>query len=57
MYNTTMNIRVHISFRILFFTFLTLNQIIILSTGKPGMLQSMGLRRVRHDCVTEQQQL
>ena len=26
------------------------------STGKPGMLQSMGLQRVRHDWVTEQQQ-
>ena len=25
-------------------------------TGKPGMLQSMGLQRVRHDSVTEQQQ-
>ena len=25
-------------------------------TGKPGMLQSMGLRRVRHDLATEQQQ-
>ena len=25
-------------------------------TGKPGMLQSMGLKRVRHDWVTEQQQ-
>ena len=25
-------------------------------TGKPGMLQSMGLQRVRHDWVTEQQQ-
>ena len=24
-------------------------------TGKPGVLQSMGLRRVRHDWVTEQQ--
>ena len=24
-------------------------------TGKPGVLQSMGLQRVRHDCVTEQQ--
>ena len=24
-------------------------------TGKPGMLQSMGLQRVRHDLVTEQQ--
>ena len=22
-------------------------------TGKPGVLQSMGLQRVRHDCVTE----
>ena len=26
-------------------------------TGKPGVLQSMGLRRVRHHWVTEQQQL
>ena len=25
--------------------------------GKPGMLQSMGLQRVRHDLATEQQQL
>ena len=25
-------------------------------TGKPGMLQSTGLQRVRHDSVTEQQQ-
>ena len=25
-------------------------------TGMPGMLQSMGLQRVRHDWVTEQQQ-
>ena len=25
--------------------------------GKPGMLQPMGLQRVRHDLVTEQQQL
>ena len=25
-------------------------------TGKPGMLQSMGLQRVRHNWVTEQQQ-
>ena len=25
-------------------------------TGKPGMLQSMGLQRVRHNLVTEQQQ-
>ena len=25
-------------------------------TGKPGMLQSMGMQRVRHDLVTEQQQ-
>ena len=25
-------------------------------TGKPGMLQSMGLQRVRHDIVTKQQQ-
>ena len=25
-------------------------------TGKPGMLQSMGLQRVRHDWLTEQQQ-
>ena len=25
-------------------------------TGKPGVLQSMGLQRVRHDLVTEQQQ-
>ena len=24
--------------------------------GKPGVLPSMGLQRVRHDCVTEQQQ-
>ena len=23
--------------------------------GKPGMLQSMGLKRVRHDLATEQQ--
>ena len=26
-------------------------------TGKPGVLQSMGLQRVRHDWATEQQQL
>ena len=26
-------------------------------TGKPGVLQSMGLQRVRHDLVTEQQQI
>ena len=25
-------------------------------TGKPGMLQSMGLRRIRHNLATEQQQ-
>ena len=25
-------------------------------TGEPGVLQSMGLQRVGHDCVTEQQQ-
>ena len=25
-------------------------------TGKPGMLQSVGLQRVGHDLVTEQQQ-
>ena len=25
-------------------------------TGEPGMLQSMGLQRVRYDLVTEQQQ-
>ena len=25
-------------------------------TGKPGMLQSIGSQRVRHDLVTEQQQ-
>ena len=25
-------------------------------TGNPDMLQSMGLQRVRHDCVSEQQQ-
>ena len=25
--------------------------------GKPGMLQSMGLQRVRHDLATEQQQI
>ena len=24
--------------------------------GKPGLLQSVGLQRVRHDLVTEQQQ-
>ena len=24
-------------------------------TGKPGMLQSMGLQRVQHDLVTQQQ--
>ena len=24
-------------------------------TGKPGLLQSMGLQRVRHDLATEQQ--
>ena len=28
----------------------------ILWTGKPGRLQSMGLQRVGHDWVTEQQQ-
>ena len=27
-----------------------------MATGKPGMQQSMGLQRVRHDLVTEQQQ-
>ena len=26
-------------------------------TGKPGMLQSLGLQRVRHDLATEQQQM
>ena len=26
-------------------------------TGKSGMVQSMGLQKVRHDLVTEQQQL
>ena len=26
------------------------------SEGRPGMLQSMGSQRVRHDWVTEQQQ-
>ena len=26
-------------------------------TGEPGMLQAMGSQRVRHDCVTEPQQL
>ena len=25
--------------------------------GKPGVLQSMGSQRVRHDLVTEQQQI
>ena len=25
-------------------------------TGKPGLLQSMGLQRVRHNLATEQQQ-
>jgi len=25
-------------------------------TGKPGMLQFMGLQRVRHDLATEQQE-
>ena len=25
-------------------------------TGKPGVLQSMGLQRVRHDLATEQQE-
>ena len=28
----------------------------IVKTGKPGVLQSMGLQRVRHDLATEQQQ-
>ena len=28
---------------------------VIARTGKPGMLQSMGLKRVRHDLATEQQ--
>ena len=28
----------------------------VVRTGKPSMLRSMGLRRVRHDLVTEQQQ-
>ena len=27
-----------------------------LTTGKPGVLQSMGSKRVRHKLVTEQQQ-
>ena len=26
-------------------------------TGKPGVLQSMSAQRIRHDLVTEQQQL
>ena len=26
-------------------------------TGKPGVLQSMGSQRVRHDCATEQQHI
>ena len=28
----------------------------MVSEGRPGMLQSMGSQRVRHDWVTEQQQ-
>ena len=28
---------------------------LLLRTGKPGMLQSMGSQRVRHELVTEQQ--
>ena len=28
----------------------------IVKTGKPGVLQSMGLQRVRHDLATEEQQ-
>ena len=28
----------------------------IVRTGEPGMLQFMGLQRVRHDLATEQQQ-
>ena len=28
----------------------------ILKDGRPGILQSMGLQRVRHDRVTEEQQ-
>ena len=28
----------------------------IVRTGKPGMLQLMGMQSVRHDLVTEQQQ-
>ena len=28
----------------------------LVRTGKPGMLQSMGLRSVGHDLVTEQQE-
>ena len=27
----------------------------IVKTGKPGMLQSMGLQRIGHDLATEQQ--
>ena len=27
----------------------------MMKTGEPGMLQSMGLQRIRHDLVTEQQ--
>ena len=30
--------------------------ILLQGIGKPGVLQSMGLQRVRHDLVTEQQQ-
>ena len=30
---------------------------IVRDSRKPGMLQSMGLQRVRHDLATEQQQL
>ena len=29
----------------------------ITSTGKAGMLQFMGLQRIRHDLVTEQQHI
>ena len=32
-------------------------QEIVKDSRKPGVLQSMGLQRVRHDLVTEQQQL
>ena len=31
-----------------------LGQVHVQGTGRPGMLQSVGLQRVRHDWVTEQ---